>query len=355
MPTLWKIHLNDFSCCLFFLPFRTNSVIIIEISGKTSSPTKSKLFEEDDIVKMGSSPQMYDSFVTSFTFECPTQWKESLMVIQQLYKSKALCDFTLKCRGSSFVCHRLVLASCSPYFRAMFMSEMIESRENSLEVKDIDEKTLEALVEFMYTSKIVLTVDNVQKILFAASLLQIDIISEACSNFMKHHLHPSNCLGVRSFADQHGCTKLSGAADCYAHEHFLEVVSQDEFYHIESNHLLDLIESPNIMIEKEIQVYDAVMKWVKYDPANREIHLAELLKKVQTSDKNVLVFFFSLKFVQIMNQWKRLVHSSKNSICVYIWNRYVYSNLMSTKCPKCQMCIWTLILYLHFVANEVKV
>ena len=256
-------------------------MIIIEFSGKTSSPTSKSILEEDEIVKMGSSsPQMYDSFVTSFTFDCQNQWRESLVVIQQLYKTKALCDFTLRCGTSSFLCHRLVLAACSPYFRAMFMSEMIESRQDSLEVKDIDEKSLEAIVEFMYTSKIVLTVDNVQKILFAGSLLQMDEISKACSDFMKCHLHPSNCLGVRTFANQHGCTTLSGAADSYAHEHFLEVVGQEEFFTIDAQHLMALIASPDIRIEHESQVYEAIMKWVKFDLPNRERHLAALMSKV---------------------------------------------------------------------------
>ncbi|XP_041470402.1 kelch-like protein 8 isoform X3 [Lytechinus variegatus] len=260
---------------------RTNSVIIIEFSGKTSSPTNKSVLIEDEIVKMGSPPQMYDSFVTSFTFDCQTQWRESLVVIQQLYKTKALCDFTLRCGTSSFLCHRLVLAACSPYFRAMFMSEMIESRQDSLEVQDIDEKSLEAIVEFMYTSKIVLNVDNVQKILFAGSLLQMDEISKACSDFMKCHLHPSNCLGVRTFADQHGCTTLSGAADSYAHEHFLEVVSQEEFFSIDAPHLIALISSHDIMIQHESQVYEAIIKWVKFDVPNRERHLAALLSKVR--------------------------------------------------------------------------
>ncbi|XP_072170995.1 kelch-like protein 8 [Diadema setosum] len=258
----------------------TNSVIIIEISGKTSTPTKRPVAEEYDI-KMETTPQMYDSPVSSIIFQCQTQWKDSLGVIQQLFKSRMLCDFTLKCGRSSFTCHRLVLAACSPYFRAMFTSEMVESRQSSLEVKDIDERSLEALVEFMYTSKIVLNVDNVQKVLFAASLLQMDVVAAACSDFMKSHLHPSNCLGVRTFADQHGCTTLSGAADSYTYEHFLEVVSQDEFFVIDVQHLLTLIGSSDIVIEQESQVYDAVMRWVKHDLPNRQKHLPELMAKVR--------------------------------------------------------------------------
>ena len=104
-----------------------------------------------------------------------------------------------------FLCHRLVLACVSLYFRAMFKSQMSETFEKSIRINDIDEEAMAQLINFAYTSRIKLTTDNVQSILFAASILQVESVATACSNFMQTHLHPSNCIQVSAFC----CWRLS--------------------------------------------------------------------------------------------------------------------------------------------------
>lgn len=41
---------------------------------------------------------------------------------------------------------------------------------------------------------------NLQVLLPASSLLQIQSVREACCKFLIHQLHPNNVLGIRSFA-----------------------------------------------------------------------------------------------------------------------------------------------------------
>ena len=54
----------------------------------------------------------------------------------------------------------------------------------------------------------------------AASLLQIVYVKEACCEFLIKQLHPSNCLGFRTFADLHSCLDLFTSADKFAAQHF---------------------------------------------------------------------------------------------------------------------------------------
>lgn len=55
----------------------------------------------------------------------------------------------------------------------MFLSEMSEAKQNLIEIKDFDGDAIQDLVHFAYSSKLTLTVDNVQPLLYAACILQV--------------------------------------------------------------------------------------------------------------------------------------------------------------------------------------
>ena len=59
----------------------------------------------------------------------------------------------------------------------------------------LDANSFKLILEFMYVNQIKVTESNVQFLLPAASLLQIMPIVEACAEFLKDKLQPSNCLG----------------------------------------------------------------------------------------------------------------------------------------------------------------
>lgn len=62
---------------------------------------------------------------------------------------------------------------------------------------------------------------SAQVLLPAASLLQLMDVRQACCEFLQAQLHPTNCLGIRAFADLHACTDLLNHAHAYAGELFL--------------------------------------------------------------------------------------------------------------------------------------
>lgn len=73
-----------------------------------------------------------------------------------------LCDVTLLAGDIEILAHRAVLASCSPYFYAMFTAEMAESKAKKVTLQQIDPAALSMLIDFVYTSEIHVTEDNVQ-------------------------------------------------------------------------------------------------------------------------------------------------------------------------------------------------
>ena len=129
-------------------------------------------------------------------FEAKSHCKDSFKVLHQLYEKQEMCDVEIQVGKKSFKCHRIVLVCASLYFRAMFKSEMAESRQDLVTIQDLDEDAMEMLVEFAYTAKLKITTDTVQPLLFAACILQMECVAQACADFMKSHLHPSNSIEV---------------------------------------------------------------------------------------------------------------------------------------------------------------
>ena len=92
-----------------------------------------------------------------------------------LYRENFLCDVILLTTDQQeFSAHKAVLASCSPYFHAMF-SCFEESHQNRIVLQDIDPKALSLLLDYVYTSEIQVNEDNVQVLKFLTFLYSKNI------------------------------------------------------------------------------------------------------------------------------------------------------------------------------------
>lgn len=196
-------------------------------------------------------------------------------------KNSQLCDITLLVGNKRIKAHRLVLAAFSDYFSAMFTSDMSDSHRDVIHLTDMDPAALEALVRYAYSSKMDIRVDNVENLLSVACILQVEEVKDACSEFMKHQLHPSNCLGIRAFAEGHGCHELFKLADSYTKENFVEVVRNQEFLLLNSELMSELLCSDELNVSWESQVFEALVTWSRHDLEKRKKFLSKLLSCIR--------------------------------------------------------------------------
>ncbi|VDN53417.1 unnamed protein product [Dracunculus medinensis] len=203
---------------------------------------------------------------------------------------KFMCDIEIEVEGVVFVAHRYVLAAAIPYFQSMFSSEMLESRQRKISIKDIPSMAFQHLLDFAYTNKILITGENVQQLLYSASILQMDTVCSACQRFLTQYLTTANCLSIRQFAEQHNCVGLLSSVDDFAMEHFPELRLLPDFLQIPLNHLMDLLQSPDLKVNNEQEVFESVIRWVQEDVINRKADLADLLIYVRLPQLPILYF-----------------------------------------------------------------
>uniref|UniRef100_A0A3B3WH03 BTB domain-containing protein n=1 Tax=Poecilia mexicana TaxID=48701 RepID=A0A3B3WH03_9TELE len=211
----------------------------------------------------------------------PRHMRKAFKVMNELRSQSLLCDVTIVAEDVEIAAHRVVLAAGSPYFHAMFTGEMTESRAKRVRIKEMGGWTLGLLVDYIYTAEIQVTEDNVQALLPAAGLLQLSEVKKACCEFLGSQLHPSNCLGIRAFADLHACSQLLSLANSYAEHNFTEVVGSEEFLNLGMEQVSSLIASDKLTIPSEEKVFEAVIAWVNHDKDVRQEHLAHLMEHVR--------------------------------------------------------------------------
>ncbi|KAM5312154.1 kelch-like protein 1 isoform 2-T2 [Glossophaga mutica] len=173
--------------------------------------------------------------------------------------------------------HRLVLSSVSDYFAAMFTSDVCEAKQEEIKMEGIDPNALWDLVQFAYTGCLELKEDTIENLLAAACLLQLPQVVEVCCHFLMKLLHPSNCLGIRAFADAQGCIELMKVAHSYTMENIMEVMRNQEFLLLPAEELHKLLASDDVNVPDEETIFHALMMWVKYDMQRRCNDLSMLL------------------------------------------------------------------------------
>lgn len=171
-----------------------------------------------------------DSPIPEMEFDLTEEhMKGAFRTMNYLRKDKMMCDILLAVDGREIFAHKLVLVATIPYFYAMFTSDLVESKQTRITLKDMDASAVETLIEFAYTANLNVSSQNVQTLLPVASILQMNRVQKACCEFLKAQLDASNCLGIYAFAELHGCIELKMRARNYCDNYFSKVIKHDEF------------------------------------------------------------------------------------------------------------------------------
>lgn len=216
-------------------------------------------------------------------FKIKDHCSESFQVMNQLRKDEQLCDITFKIGCETFRAHRVVVASVSPYLRAMFTCGMKESTQDEIELRDIEPQAMSALINYAYTGEVLVTVDNVQDLLPAAGILQLKELKEACCAFLSDHMDTSNCLGIKQFADLHSCPELLKKANRFIIRKFMDITTHEEFLQLPQPVLKEVLENNHLHVDSEMQVYRAFLAWVNYDLDARAPTAYELFDSIRVS------------------------------------------------------------------------
>eukprot|EP00058_Branchiostoma_floridae_P011515 XP_002597003.1 hypothetical protein BRAFLDRAFT_279335 [Branchiostoma floridae] len=181
-----------------------------------------------------------------------------LGTVGDLQKAGVLQDVVVEVEGRRFPCHRLVLSAASPYFRAMFTSDMAESRQKTV-VLQVGE-----ILSYIYSGTLHVSLDKVQPLYQAADLLQLDYVRDTCSSYMAMNVERSTCVDLYKFADVFSVDIVRNACFQLIHRNFVEVATSEEFCSLSVNQLTEIISHDELDVKEETTVWEAVVRWVQH-------------------------------------------------------------------------------------------
>nr|XP_042697410.1 zinc finger and BTB domain-containing protein 7A isoform X1 [Chrysemys picta bellii]XP_042697411.1 zinc finger and BTB domain-containing protein 7A isoform X1 [Chrysemys picta bellii]XP_042697412.1 zinc finger and BTB domain-containing protein 7A isoform X1 [Chrysemys picta bellii]XP_042697413.1 zinc finger and BTB domain-containing protein 7A isoform X1 [Chrysemys picta bellii] len=122
----------------------------------------------------------------------PDHSSDILSSLNEQRNNGLLCDVVILVDGQEFPTHRSVLAACSQYFKKLFTSGLVVDQQNVYEIDFVSVDALSALLDFAYTATLTVSTSNVNEILNAAKLLEIQAVTEVCTDLLDRKILAKN-------------------------------------------------------------------------------------------------------------------------------------------------------------------
>ena len=137
--------------------------------------------------------------------------------LPELWQQEELCDVTLVSADKQrFRAHKIILASASRYFKALFVGAGKHLRENAtrttdsndmvIELEAVDADSLGSVLTSIYQKNVEITPENVEGLLSASNYLDVAPIRQACCQVSRAHRFFVTPCCARLSVHHDGCT-----------------------------------------------------------------------------------------------------------------------------------------------------
>jgi hypothetical protein len=190
--------------------------------------------------------------------------------LHELFEQGVLTDVVLLVQGERVAAHRVVLATASPFFHALFTSGMKESHAQEIELHEMNAAALHELLTYMYLGELRINGDTILALIHTANQLEMLDVVELCCQQLMLELHVANCIDIFVC-----CDSLKSRAPCHALAHaalamieaFLDdVMETDAFLQLP----LSLVDKILLRQRQAVGYEIALQAWVAVDPESRQ-------------------------------------------------------------------------------------
>lgn len=190
--------------------------------------------------------------------------------LNELRKTNKFCDVVLIAGNKRFPAHKAVLCTAGGYFSAVFDHDLKEKYAQEIELSTICPSIMDVVLNYIYTGE--MTLDDLQtsqNVLIASDYLSLTHLRDAAMEHMKAFLTTSNFLQTLNFADRYNFAELSSIVCLYVQCNFTAIVKEKQHLDFTVEQLIKVLKSDDLIVEKEEDVFDSVVQWIKHHPEQK--------------------------------------------------------------------------------------
>eukprot|EP00003_Mantamonas_plastica_P025635 TRINITY_DN5072_c0_g2_i1.p1 TRINITY_DN5072_c0_g2~~TRINITY_DN5072_c0_g2_i1.p1 ORF type:complete len:586 (-),score=160.64 TRINITY_DN5072_c0_g2_i1:684-2441(-) len=187
----------------------------------------------------------------------------------RLFNDELTHDVVLKVSGmssnssdileKSFFAHKIVLAAQSSFFDSLFYDGMMESKQDVIELKELNPKVFESVLKYLYTGTIDSgeASDDVDILFEMAEYLDILPLKMCC-------VQQSTCA-VLSLAVMHGMKSTIDSCVSKISENWKDELNSEHLYDLSDQAFVALLSTPFALGSMpELEIFQAVNRWAKF-------------------------------------------------------------------------------------------
>ncbi|KAJ1145700.1 hypothetical protein NDU88_011985 [Pleurodeles waltl] len=193
-----------------------------------------------------------------------------------------LCDAVLEAGGATFPAHKVILASASNYCKVIFSGNEAHSETPELiQLKGVSADGLRTVLNFIYSNKLDISIDNVQDTLKAAETLLVRDAIKLCFRFLEESLEENSCMAVIDIVKKHGPEELKQKAISKLGQHYREILKDDlQLKELDKESLAEILDRKEIHEYNELELFTFTKNWILYDTARLK-DAEDLLKRIR--------------------------------------------------------------------------
>ena len=201
----------------------------------------------------------------------------------QLYrKQKRLTDVTIKVGDVEIEAHRLVLEISSPVIRVALSENWSDGKKLKFNEDSLDWEILDDLLDFFYTARVKITLENAHSLCLAAHYLHIPDLLEACENFLANKVSLQNIVSFFISSTKLELKVLKKSCSEFLAKENKNILKDEKFLSLSLEEITQILEEMKVDNEDDEELKENMFRfmisWVDHDSEYREPSLPILLR-----------------------------------------------------------------------------
>lgn len=204
-----------------------------------------------------------------------------LLTLETQRQDVKYCDFVIKVGEEKFHVHRNIIVASSKYFEAMLSHSTKEKTNGFVELRDVDPKSVKLCIEFIYTGKVVFSVERPNFLIYTSELFNLTNLTDLYFEFLLENMNAENCFLFKELSQTYNRENDLKTAEKFISDNFEAMTSSVAFKNKSQWEILAYINSlSGASGEGDILKWKAATRWVKGDVENRSPLFLQLLKYI---------------------------------------------------------------------------